>query len=123
VKRADGGYQAEAAVAEARAALHAFEAIGVAQDADEAAALIRSLGARACRGGPSTEGLLTRREREVATIVAEGLGNKEIADRLFITRKTVEHHVSSVLAKLGLTGRAELAAIAAGRLLDDSTRR
>ena len=116
---ADGG----GAVAEARTALHAFEAIGAARDADEAAALIRSFGVRARRGGPSADGLLTRREREVAALVAEGLGNKEIAGRLFITRKTVEHHVSSILAKLGLSGRAELAAYSANRLSEDSTRR
>jgi len=114
---------ADAVVAEARTALHAFETIGAARDADEAAALIRSLGARARRGGPTADGLLTLREREVAALVAEGLGNKEIAGRLFITRKTVEHHVSSILAKLGLSGRAELAAYSANRLSEDSTRR
>jgi DNA-binding CsgD family transcriptional regulator/Tfp pilus assembly protein PilF len=113
----------DAAVAEARTALHAFETIGAARDADEAAALIRSLGARARRGGPGADGLLTRREREVAALVAEGLGNKEIAGRLFITRKTVEHHVSSILAKLGLSGRAQLAADAASRLTEDSAQR
>lgn len=114
---------AEAAVAEARAALHAFEVIGAVRDADEAAALIRSLGARARRNGPSVDGLLTPREREVASLVAAGLGNPEIADRLFITRKTVEHHVSSILAKLGLGGRAELAARAAGLLSRDPAQR
>jgi DNA-binding CsgD family transcriptional regulator len=112
-----------AALAEARAALHAFEVIGAARDADEAVALIRSLGARARRGGPSVDGLLTRREREVASLVAEGLGNREIADRLFITRKTVEHHVSSILAKLGLNGRTELAAHAAILLSGDQAQR
>jgi DNA-binding CsgD family transcriptional regulator/Tfp pilus assembly protein PilF len=114
---------ADAAVAEARTALHAFETIGAARDADEAAALIRSFGVRARRGGPSADGLLTRREREVAELVAEGLGNREIAGRLFITRKTVEHHVSSILAKLGLSGRAELAAYSASRLSEEPTQR
>jgi DNA-binding CsgD family transcriptional regulator/Tfp pilus assembly protein PilF len=114
---------ADAAVGEARTALHAFETIGAARDADEAAALIRSLGARARRGGPTADGSLTRREREVAALVAEGLGNKEIAGRLFITRKTVEHHVSSILAKLGLSGRTELAASAASLLSEDPTQR
>jgi len=113
----------DAAVAEARTALHALETIGAARDADEAAALIRSLGARAPRGGSGADGLLTRREREVAALVAEGLGNKEIAGRLFITRKTVEHHVSSILAKLGLSGRAQLAAYSMIRLSEDSTQR
>jgi ATP/maltotriose-dependent transcriptional regulator MalT len=113
----------DAAVAEARAALHAFETIGAARHADEAAALIRSLGVRARRGGPGADGLLTRREREVAELVAEGLGNKEIAGRLFITRKTVEHHVSSILAKLGLSGRTELAAFSVNRRSEDSSQR
>ena len=113
----------DAAMAEARTTLHAFETIGAVRDADEAAALIRSLGGRARRGGPSADGLLTRREREVAALVAEGLGNTEIAGRLFITRKTVEHHVSSILAKLGLRGRAEIAASSANRLTGDSTQR
>jgi DNA-binding CsgD family transcriptional regulator len=120
--RALAAADAGAAVAEARGALEALETIGAARDADEAAALIRSLGARAPRGGPSAEGPLTRREREVATLVAAGLGNREIADRLFITRKTVEHHVSSILAKLGLGGRAELAARAASLLPHDPPR-
>jgi DNA-binding CsgD family transcriptional regulator len=121
--RALAAADADAAVAEARAALHAFETIGAARDADEAAALIRSFGARVRRGGPGADGLLTRREREVAALVAEGLGNKEIASRLFITRKTVEHHVSSILAKLGLSGRVELAASSAVRRSEDPTRR
>jgi DNA-binding CsgD family transcriptional regulator len=121
--RALAAVDPEAAVAEARAALDAFEVMGAARDADEAAALLRSLGARARRGGPSVDGLLTRREREVASLVAAGLGNREIADRLFITRKTVEHHVSSILAKLGLGGRAELAARASSLLSETPARR
>ncbi|RYP82998.1 LuxR family transcriptional regulator [Nocardioides guangzhouensis] len=120
--RALASVDAESALAEARAALHAFEIIGAARLADEAAALIRSLGARARRGGPSPDRLLTRREREVAELVAAGLGNPEIANRLFITRKTVEHHVSSILAKLGLTGRAELVARAPSLLSGDPLR-
>ena len=48
-------------------------------------------------------------------LIAEGYGNDEIADRLYISKKTVEHHVSAIYARLGVTTRAE-AARAAHRL-------
>ncbi|EWM18993.1 transcriptional regulator, LuxR family [Kutzneria sp. 744] len=53
---------------------------------------------------------LTRRERQVAELVAEGLSNKEIAARLVIAQRTAEGHVEHVLAKLGFTTRTRLAA-------------
>ena len=56
--------------------------------------------------------MLTRRELEVLALLGEGLSNRELAERLCLTRKTVENHVASVLAKLELSGRAEAAAYA-----------
>jgi DNA-binding NarL/FixJ family response regulator len=99
----------EVAVAEAKLALEAFERLEATRHADAAAALLRSLGAPV-RTGPKGIGALTRREAEVLRLVGAGLSNPEIGDRLYITRKTVEHHVGNVLAKLGLRNRAEAAA-------------
>jgi DNA-binding NarL/FixJ family response regulator len=102
----------EVAMAEARAALEAFQLLPAARAADDAAAFLRSLGVRpsAVRHG---EGQLTAREAEVLQLLGHGLTNPEIADRLFISRKTVEHHVGNVLSKLGLRSRAEAASYVA----------
>ena len=103
----------EVAGAEARAALSVFEDLGAGRDADAAAALLRDLGIKAARTGPKNLGRLTKREQEVLALLGEGLSNPEIARRLFLSRKTVEHHVARILSKLGLRGRAEAAALAA----------
>jgi DNA-binding CsgD family transcriptional regulator len=102
----------DVAVLEARAALEAFEQLEAPRLADAAGALLRSLGVPASPGRRA-EGVLTRREAEVLDLLGHGLSNPEIAERLFISRKTVEHHVSNILAKLGLRGRGEAAAYAA----------
>lgn len=52
---------------------------------------------------------LTLREREVITLVGEGLRNKHIAERLYISEATARHHLTAIFAKLGLTDRFELA--------------
>lgn len=100
--------------AEAQAALAVFDRMGAGPGADAAAALLRGLGVRG-RTGPRDVGVLSKREREVLALLGVGLSNPEIAARLFISRKTASHHVSSVLVKLGLRNRAEAAAFAAGR--------
>jgi len=55
-------------------------------------------------------GGLTAREREVATLVARGCSNREIAAALYVGERTVETHVSNIMAKLGCEGRARIAA-------------
>ena len=107
-------YRPDVAVAEARAALDAFESLGATTEADATAALLRSLGSPG-RRQPRRDTALTRREEEVLALVAQGLSNPEIAARLYISRRTAAHHVSAVLAKLGVRRRAEAAAVAAAR--------
>jgi DNA-binding CsgD family transcriptional regulator len=101
----------EVALAEARAALDSFERLRAARHVDAAAALLRSLGIRV---GPrrGDAGPLTARETEVLELLGRGLSNRQVAERLVLSPKTVEHHVSSILAKLGLRNRSEAAAYA-----------
>jgi DNA-binding NarL/FixJ family response regulator len=89
----------EVAIAEAKAALEDFEKLHAARHADAAAALLRALGAPT-RTGPKGFGTLTKREAEVLRLVGAGMSNTEIGDRLYISRKTVEHHVGHLLSKL-----------------------
>jgi DNA-binding CsgD family transcriptional regulator len=110
------GHDTETAVADARAALVCFEQLGATRDADAAAAVLRALGVRSPRTGPKGLGLLTKRELEILTLLGDGLANRDIAERLYISRKTAEHHVASILSKLGVRGRAEAAAYAVRHL-------
>jgi DNA-binding CsgD family transcriptional regulator len=99
----------------AEAARSQFQAIGAQLGAQRAEALLRRLGVGLPRregGGDST---LSARELEVAELVAEGLSNPAIARRLYLSRNTVASHVKHILAKLGFSSRAQIAAWAAQR--------
>jgi DNA-binding NarL/FixJ family response regulator len=103
-----------AAVVWARAARAAFERIGSTHDSAEAEACLREMGV-ASRPGPRSADPLTQREAEVLALMGQGLSNREIADRLVISPKTVEHHVSRVLSKLGARTRTEAVAFSLGQ--------
>lgn len=105
-----GRGESEAAAHEAGTALSAFDALGANGDRDAAERQLRELGGRGAPSRPRTSSSLTRREHEVLALVGEGLSNPEIAERLYISRRTVEQHVARVLSKLGLRSRAEAAA-------------
>lgn len=105
---------------ELRRALDELLRLGAEPAARIVARRLRKMGAvgiprGANRATASNPAALTDREVEVLTLLAEGLRNAEIAERLVVSSRTVEHHVSAILAKLGVRTRGE-AGVAAARL-------
>jgi len=70
--------------------------------------------ASAPSAGRRPPAILTRRELEIASLIAKGLTSQEIASRLFISERTVTTHVTNMLNKLGLRSRIQLASWVAG---------
>jgi DNA-binding CsgD family transcriptional regulator len=93
----------------ARAALAEAHRLGMPGPERRARELVERA-ARATRAADP----LTEREREIAALVAEALTNRQIAERLVLSERTVESHVRSVLAKLGLANRTEIATTVSG---------
>lgn len=103
--------------ADQRQALTILEQMGAAPAARSLGRKMRAQGVRGIPRGsrPSTREHplgLTRREAEILGLLADGLRSASIARRLFVSPKTVEHHVSAILAKLGVSSRAEAVALA-----------
>ena len=101
-----------------RRSLDELRRLGARPAADQVARRLRERGARGVPRGPraGTSGNpagLTARELEVVGLVSEGMTNAEIAGRLFLSEKTVGHHVSAILRKLGARTRGEASAEAA----------
>lgn len=101
-----------------RAALEAFEQLGTAHWAGRARTELRATGETARRRDPSTLDRLTKQELQVVRLVAEGATNREAAAQLFVSPRTVEHHLRGVFRKLGIRSRAELVRLALAGGLD-----
>ena len=96
-----------------RRAADEASAIGAVRLAESARQELLAAGARPRREASSGPGSLTPSERRVAGLAADGLSNREIAETLWVTRKTVELHLGNVYAKLGIR-RAQLADVLGG---------
>ncbi|MGH9226540.1 MAG: ATP-binding protein [Acidimicrobiales bacterium] len=101
-----------------RRAYDAMVGLGATAVAELLARRLRALGARVPRGPRRTTrahpARLTEREAEIAELVATGLTNRQIADRLVVSEKTIGHHVSAVLGKLDVRRRTEVASVLHG---------
>jgi DNA-binding CsgD family transcriptional regulator len=101
-----------------RDALAVFGELGAAAAAGWTRRRMRELGIRTIPRGPraatrAAPAGLTAREQEVLALISAGLANREISQRLFISERTVQHHVSAVLAKIGVSSRTAAAREAA----------
>jgi LuxR family transcriptional regulator, maltose regulon positive regulatory protein len=96
----------------AAAARAVFEELGAQRAARQADKLVARLGGRSAAAGRAG---LTVREMEVLALVAQGLSNRQIAERLVVSEHTVHRHVANIYARLGVSSRAAAVALAAER--------
>src|SRR5882762_1627370 len=92
-----------------RAARDMFDALGVQPWADKARAELRASGERIPEAARAPRQALSPQELQIAQMAASGLSNREIADRLFLSHRTVGAHLYRVFPKLGIVSRSELA--------------
>jgi DNA-binding CsgD family transcriptional regulator len=91
-----------------RTAMDAFERLNAAGWAERARVELRASGETARERDPSAADRLTPQERQIMRFVAEGSTNKQVAAQLFLSPRTVDHHLRNVFLKLGISSRAEL---------------
>ncbi|MDX6367286.1 MAG: hypothetical protein QOK30_2362 [Nocardioidaceae bacterium] len=91
-----------------RASLETFDELGAAPWSDRARRELRASGETARARDPSTALDLTPQEQHVVRLVKQGLSNRDVAGRLFLSPRTVEYHLSHVYQKLGVRSRGEL---------------
>jgi DNA-binding CsgD family transcriptional regulator len=95
-----------------RAALETFESLGAEFWAERARQELRASGETARRRDTGDAPALTPSERQIAALVREGLSNRDVAARLFVSPRTVDFHLRNVFSKLGVASRTELVALA-----------
>jgi DNA-binding CsgD family transcriptional regulator len=105
---------ASASRAPLRAARDTFEALGTTPWADRARGELRASGETSRRRTADARDELSPQELQIATMAGEGLTNREIGQRLFLSHRTVSSHLYRIFPKLGITSRAELGAALAG---------
>ena len=94
-----------------RAARDTFDALGAGAWAGRARRELRAAGERSGQPAPRALDLLAPQELQIARLAAEGLTNREIGQQLYLSHRTVRNHLYRIFPKLGITSRAELAAV------------
>jgi DNA-binding CsgD family transcriptional regulator len=106
-------------VSESRAALRTardtFDALGCQRWSEQARRELRASGERSRRRVPAARDLLTAQELQIAQLAADGLSNREIGQRLYLSHRTISTHLYRAFPKLGISSRGELSTALAPR--------
>jgi DNA-binding CsgD family transcriptional regulator len=106
-----------------RTARDTFDALGCAPWSEQARRELRASGERSRRRVPDARDELTAQELQIAQLAAQGLSNREIGRRLYLSHRTISTHLYRVFPKLGISSRGELGAVLArGSLVADANR-
>lgn len=105
---ANGGSPTAVHLCVARA--NRFDLLGCIWWGDRARRELRASGERSRRRDPAARDQLTAQELQIAQLAAEGLSNREIGERLYVSHRTISTHLNSIFPKLGITARGELQA-------------
>ena len=97
-----------------RDALEVFESLQAAPWAERARAELLATGETARKRDPSTVDQLTPQELQISRLIAQGLKNKEVAARLYLSPRTIDYHLRKIYMKLGVTSRFQLAHLPLG---------
>ncbi len=100
-----------------------FDALGAAAWSRRARQELRATGEKVGRRAPDLRDRLTAQERQIAQLAAEGLSNRKIAERLFLSPRTIGGHLYRIFPKLEITARAQLHDAFADRVGDQETSR